>query len=250
MKIFASEFGHSYETYSFAYTLYAQREKGDNLALIYEKGFLPYSGSHNMYDIFYMARSVRAKIKEWEPSSENRRVLRKFDNIFVKVSKPVKDVRNDETFFNLCLSYFNLAHGSAIKRERLELILDMGLITRVIEYQKNEVPVAYLLLVEDETFAHYWFSFYKEEYVKTAFGMWLALDYIREIKNNSNKEYFYFGTCYAQKALYKTNVTPLEFWDGKEWIEDIAKLKALCRSDEERHIDNHNDAFKAKLEIF
>lgn len=249
MKIFASEFGHSYETYSFAYALYLKRERGDKLHEIYEKGFLPYSGSKGISDIFYMARGTRADITHWEPTSENRRVLRMFDGQFEKKIKDPQDIRHDEIFFELCLSYFNLAHGSVMPRERLELILDMGLVSSVIEYSKDGVPQAYLLLVEDEIMSHYWFSFYKHEYAKTSLGMWLALDHIRELSKNG-KKYFYFGTCYAEKALYKTNVEPLEFWNGTAWIHDTALLKSLCRSDTKRHIDDHHDVWKANHEQF
>ncbi|MDQ5962468.1 MAG: Acetyltransf 6 protein [Patescibacteria group bacterium] len=248
MKIITSEFGHSYETYSFAYTIYAKREKEDDLASIYEKGFLPFSGAKDVYDMFYMARSIRSYVRTWEPTSENRRVLKKFDGEFTKHSRTVEDVRHDEGFFDLCLSYFNLAHGNVMPLERLELILDTNLISRVIEYRKDATPVAYLLLVEGENFSHYWFSFFKQEYTRSALGMWLALDHIREMQGK--KDYFYFGTGYAEKALYKTNVEPLSFWNGTEWVHDVKLLKALCRSDTIRHIDNHKDAFKAHLELF
>ncbi len=249
MKIFASEFGHSYETYSFAYSLYAEKEEGDDITMIYEKGFLPYSGSKNVKNIFYMARGTRANIVDWQPTSENRRVLRFFDGHFEKVIRTVSEVRQSEEFFNLCLSYFNLAHGDAMPRERLELILDSGHITSVVEYRKDNEPHAYLLLVETETISHYWFSFFKEEYIKSSLGMWLAIDHIRSL-STSSKKFFYFGTCYAEKALYKTNVEPLEFWNGKEWLQDTSLLKSLCRSDTERHIDNHLDLFKKKFEQF
>lgn len=248
MKFFASEFGHSYETYSFAYTIYAQKENTDSVSSLYERGFLPYSGSKNVYDHFYMARSVRSDISLWTPSSENRRVLRMFDGEFTKKEKMLSEIRNDERFFDLCLSYFNLAHGSVMPRERLELILDTKLITKVIEHSKDGVPVAYILLVEDDIMSHYWFSFYKHEYTKSSLGMWLALDHIRDIKES--KKYFYFGTCYASKALYKTNVEPLEYWDGKQWVSDIKKLKELCRSDDTRHIDNHLDVYKSSFNQF
>jgi hypothetical protein len=249
MKIFASEFGHSYTTYSFAYSVYAKKEEGDTLHSIYEQGFLPYSGSRNIKDVFYMARGTRSCVKDWKPTSENRRVLRLFDGTFEKIYKKVEDVRNDETFFTLALSYFNLAHGSAMPRERLDLILDMGLITTIVEYKKDGVAKAYLLLVEDEHISHYWFSFYDHEYMKSSLGMWLALDHIRDLSEHG-KQYFYFGTCYAEKALYKTNVEPLEFWDGTTWINDTKRLKELCRSDEYRHIDDHYDIFKASLQQF
>lgn len=249
MKLFASEFGHSYKTYSFAYSLYAERENGDKLSDIYEKGFLPYSGAKGVKNMFYMARGTRADIRNWQPTSENRRVLRFFDGQFEKTVKKIEEIRNDEAFFEICLSYFNLAHGSVMPRERLELILDMGLANSVLEYSKDGVPQAYLLLVEDEIISHYWFSFYKQEYAKTSLGMWLALDHIRDLSTNG-KKYFYFGTCYAEKALYKTNVEPLEFWNGKEWVRDTPLLKSLCRSDTVRHIDDHNDLFKSSLDLF
>lgn len=249
MKLFASEFGHSYETYSFAYSLYAEREEHDSIEAIYEKGFLPYSGSRGLKNIFYMARGTRAYIRDWKPTSENRRVLRFFDGIFEKKIHKVEDIRNNEQFFNLCISYFNLAHGGAMPRERLELILDSGLVTSIVEYSKDNEPQAYLLLVETEHISHYWFSFFKEEYIKSSLGMWLALDHIRSF-SQSGGTYFYFGTCYAEKALYKTNVEPLEFWNGREWVQDTPLLKALCRSDTKRHIDNHLDLFKEGFEQF
>lgn len=249
MKLFASEFGHSYETYSFAYSLYLRKEDGDTLSDIYENGFLPYSGSKGVKDVFYMARGTRADIRNWKPTSENRRVLKMFDEQFEKNYKDVEEVRNDPAFFELCLSYFNLAHGNVMPKERLELILDMNLITTVVEYTKEEIPQAYLLLVEDDTMSHYWFSFYKHDYAKSSLGMWLALDHIRDLSTNG-KKYFYFGTCYAEKALYKTNVEPLEFWNGERWVHDTALLKSLCRSDSDRHIDNHVDLFKSNLEQF
>ncbi len=249
MKIFASEFGHSYETYSFAYTLYAKKEDADTLSELYEQGFLPYSGAKNVYDLFYMARSVRSKIQEWNPSSENRRVLRLYDGIFTKKIKSLSEIRNDKHFINLCLSYFNLAHGSVMPRERLDLILDTNLITTVIEHSLTDIPVAYILLVEDEKISHYWFSFFSHEYAKSSLGMWLGLDHIRDLKGGT-KEYFYFGTCYAEKALYKTNVEPLSFWNGRIWSDDIKELKKLCRSDTERHIDTHNDLLKNTFELF
>ena len=249
MKIFTSEFGHSYETYSFAYTIYLKKEHGDRLSDIYEKGFLPYSGARNILDIFYHARGTRLYIPDWNPTSENRRVLKMFDGQFEKIIRKLEEIKKDEIFFELCLSYFNLAHGDVMPRKRLEQILEMNLISQVVEYKKDGIPAAYLLLVEDEDISHYWYSFYKQEYTKTSLGMWLALDHIRDLKETS-KKYFYFGTCYAEKALYKTNVEPLTFWDGEKWNDDIKLLKSLCRSDTERHIDNHNDRFKSTLDFF
>jgi arginyl-tRNA--protein-N-Asp/Glu arginylyltransferase len=54
------------------------------------------------------------------------------------------------------------------------------------------------------------------------------LDCIRSAKAAGLKHY-YLGTVYGEKALYKTNFEPLEWWDGKSWSKDIALLKELSR---------------------
>jgi hypothetical protein len=41
---------------------------------------------------------------------------------------------------------------------------------------------------------------------------------------------------YGEKALYKTNFEPLEWWNGEEWRSDIKQLKERGRSDGPRAV--------------
>ena len=78
--------------------------------------------------------------------------------------------------------------------------------------------------------------------------MWLMLDSAREAQK-SGKKYFYMGTVYGEKALYKTNFDNIEHWNGHDWIEDKKKLRDLSRSDEKR-VFNAIDEWKEGIEKF
>jgi len=249
MKKFSSEFVHNYKTYSFGYANYYQRLKGESISSVYSSGFLPYSGSRGVKDVFYMARSARVPLSSFSLSSENRRVARKFDGHFTRLSTPFPKFKITDDFINLCVGYFDGRHGAAIMpRDRLLSILNSGLITHIVSYLKMGAPAAYVFEVSDRHLTHFWFSFYNLTLIWQSLGMWLMLDSARHAKA-ANRAHFYLGTVYGEKALYKTAFTNLEYWNGADWVGDIKKLKSLSRSDTARTV-NGLDLWKSETELF
>lgn len=250
MRIFHSEFAHSYENYSFGYCNYVELEKEDKLWEIYQKGYLPYSASFLKKDIFYMARSARISLKDFSLNSENRRIAKRFDGIFEKEVIPLSEFNwKDEKFISFCADYFLKRHGKKVMpKERLLFILGSGLISNIVVY-KDKVenkPRAYVFLVSDNQMSHFWFSFYDISLVYRSLGMYLMVDAARDAVK-FGKKYLYLGTVYADKALYKTNFDNLEYWNSSEWSRDIKKLKKRSRTDNERTV-NIVDEWK-KIEI-
>jgi len=245
MKKFHSEFAHSYKQYSFGYCHYARREQRDALSDIYEQGFLPFSGVKNVTNIFYMARSARIDLKHFTPTSENRRIARKFDTQFARKVIPIKDFSHtDKDFLYFCGQYFDKRHGKGIMpRERLVNILEGGTLTHIVVYTKGDKVVAYVFEVSDRDMAHFWFSFYDLTYIHQSLSMWLMIDALRHAKKNK-KQHYYLGTVYGDKGLYKTNLEPLEYWDGKNWVNDVKKLRKKSRNDT-AHIFEGLDEWKA-----
>ena len=237
MKTFNSEFTHSYQTYSFGYCNYAEREPHDRLSDIYAQGYLPYSGSPGVKHMFYMARSARVYLPDFALTSENRRVAQKFDGTLKRKSWSSDKFRVEETFISFCLSYFAQRHGDIVMpRERLLHILDADLISYIVEYRRAQEIVAYVFEVADTAVTHFWFSFYDLQLIQQSLGMWLMVDSAREAKR-TGKSYFYVGTVYGEKALYKTNFKSLEYWDGSTWVADLKKLRSLSRKDSARTYD-------------
>ncbi len=249
MKEFASELGANYGTYTFGYTQYAQQESGDTLEQLYGQGYLPYSGSPETEKIFYRARSARVALAQFRLTSENRRIAKKFDGQFTKEHTAIANFNADAPFYDFCLAYFKTFHDAkAMSRGRLEYILSCGMVTGVTVYRKENTVVAYVLEVAGAHTGHYWFSFYDPVYARQSLGMWLMLDHVRDAKANG-LDHYYLGTVYGEKALYKTNFEPLEWWDGTAWNTDAAQLRERGRQDGGRVL-LVTDVWKEALKLF
>ncbi len=199
-----------------------------------------------MKDTLYMARSARVTLETFSPNSENRRILKKFDDTFTRAVMPIKQCSDDKAFKKFCLDYFAGRHGEHIMPpDRFDTVLDSGFISHVVTYTKEEKVVAYVLIADDHTMSHFWFSFYDLEYVRQSLGLWLMLDCIVAAQKNG-KKHFYVGTVYGEKGLYKTNFPNLEFWNGNEWINDATRLRELCRTDA-THVFDTKDRYKELL---
>jgi len=251
MRCFSSEFAHNYGTYSFGYCNYCELEKGDSLHEVYEKGYLPYSGSEDVWGTFYMARSARLSLQEWEPNSENRRVLRAHDEAFTRTVYPKDEFPNTEEFLKFCLAYFERHHGAhTMPKERLEHILQESALTHIAEYKNGKDLAGYVFLADDERMTHVWFYFYAPEFAKSSFGMWFLLHEAR-VSKEAGKEHFYIGTTYGDKSKYKTNFSNLEFWDGAKWVQDKnnKEVKERIKND---HLDlvETVDVFKTTKKNF
>ncbi len=252
MKLFSSEFAHNYGTYSFGYCNYCKYEAGDSLSEIYNKGYLPYSGSSDVFDTFYMARSTRLYLKDWKPNSENRRVLRKHKDTFKRTKYIKRDFTISEDFKEFCLNYFKEHHGKhTMPKGRLEHILQEQALTHIVQYDVAGELAGYVFLAQDADITHIWFYFYAPEYSKNSFGMWVMLNEALEAQKDG-QVYFYLGTAYGDKSRYKMNFSNLEFWDGAIWQQDKKnnEVKARIKNDHLDLVDSTDNFKKSKYNFF
>ena len=82
MKLLFSETKPDYGNYIFPYAVWAFPEPGETPSDLFNAGFLP---SSRQLDCFYLCRHIRIALGKFTPSSENRRILRKGENITVKL---------------------------------------------------------------------------------------------------------------------------------------------------------------------
>lgn len=251
MKRFKSEFAHSYKTYSFGYSEYAELEYDTEVTEAYAMGFLPYSGTPDIKQTLYMARSARLDLNRFSLNSENRRITKRFDEKLTKTIAALEDFDYyDETFLSFCLDYFAKRHGpDVMPRQRLLTILESGFPLQIITYRNgDENVVGYAFEVSSDAMGHYWYSFYDLSYAYKSLGMWIMLDCIRAAQE-SGKAHYYLGTVYGEKALYKTNFDALQWWDGNTWNTDTKLLRARSR-DDEHHLVDGVDQWKEDLRKF
>ncbi len=248
MKIFRSESLVDYKTYTFNYAIYCKQESITETDTIYRQGFLPYSNHLGLTEpYYYLARSLRVNLKDFKPTSENRRVVKKMADLAPQIHIiDKKDFDRTGDFDRFCLDYANIRFEGAMPQERFDYIYQWENLNKIFKFTGKEGQIlGYVFAVLTGEILHYWFSFYDLQHSRLGLGKWMMYSVIEWAKENHLQE-VYLGTCYGEKAMYKMrDFKGLAFFDGNQWNTDMKLLKQKCKSDGEFVMDD----FKLNLEI-
>ncbi len=223
MRIFYSELAENPTYYSFGYSVYATLEDEDSIKEAFNKGFLPCIIAQDQSKrLMYQTRGVRILAQEFIQRHYHLRVARKVSEIG-EITGHIHEKNSfviDEDFYSFFLNYFSFRFGAdSMPRDRLKAILDSEWITHISEYRLSEKPVAYMLEHHSESLIHVWYQAYDKEYESSHLGSYAYTSLIERAKREK-KTYVYFGVSYGPWMRYKANFTPLEYWDGSNWIRD------------------------------
>lgn len=228
MKYILKEFpGIDYSSYKFPYQIYAEREADDTIDEIYSKGFLQTRIKPGYY---YMARGMRVNLKQFELSSENRRILRKTEYINSTLVQ-LDSFQYSYEIGKFAKDYYDSRFGpGTLSSQKVKWIFTSGAFTHtfVIKDSSTDSVIGYCPLLLTSKLMHYAYPFYSIEYLERNLGMGMMLHAIVEAKE-LDLDYVYLGTCYSQSSLYKTQFQGVEWFDGNVWSQDIEKLKELCK---------------------
>jgi arginyl-tRNA--protein-N-Asp/Glu arginylyltransferase len=230
MKLIFSEHNSDYSNYLFPYAIWAIPEVHETPAMIFTQGFLP---SSRELDRFYLCRHIRINLKLFKPSSENRRILRKGEGIHYELIPQVK-FEYTEAWREFCKNYADIKFGKDIMTyQRLDSLFNSKIISHLLLFTdietNQDVGIATLYL-EDKTLSYYYYAFYDLNYYTRNLGMYMmtsAVDYFAQ----SKFDYIYLGTCYSCNALYKTQFSGFEFFNGFRWSDNLKELKYLIQRD-------------------
>ena len=210
-----------------------------NVNDLYNHGFLfTREGRGAMYE----TRSVRVDLSKFKLSSENRRVLRKTEDLSLKVEDlPYADYsweigKMGKDFYE---TKFGTGVFSANKIKELMTDDQKSNFNRVFAYTSATPPapswkegdaIGYCICLETDEILHYCYPFYildtKYKIFNTGLGMMTrAVVWAQE----EGKEYIYLGSAKDAAALYKFQFAGVEWWDGKEWKSDADEIKKVLK---------------------
>jgi arginyl-tRNA--protein-N-Asp/Glu arginylyltransferase len=249
MKIFRSESYVDYKTYTFNYAMYCIKEDQSEIPQIYALGFLPYSNKVDLvHDTYYLARSLRVELSQFQESSENRRVARKIEALSPSFSViPIDEFNVDNPEFKAyCLDFATARFSDKISMERLNYILHAKSISHVFEFVIQDKKVGYVISIIEQGTLHYWFAFFDLNLQEYALGKWMMFSVIKWA-HEQNLSYVYLGTCYGEKSLYKVrDFKGLSYFNGNVWDANMKTLKAKCKQDHAFETDE----FKQDTDLF
>jgi len=250
MRLIFSEFPAEYEGYRFPYQVLGYKQKKDNLAQVYYGGWLPFRSKK---DWFYLCRSSRVRLSEFELSSENRRILKKTEGLSYSVM-PVEQFEYTPEVQKFCKRFADERFGKGVMPVAAirKIFSDKGNCTHVMVFDssgntptstKSRGPlkraytpelVGYIGVVVHGHFLHYAHPFYDLD-GDANLGMGMMVRAVQWAKSQ-NKQFAYLGTCYGEASLYKTQFAGFQFFDGWKWSDDIGELKYLIRRSSEGYL--------------
>lgn len=242
MKLFFGEFKPDYSQYHFPYQVWLKREEGDEVEKIYASGFLPFRDKPGIY---YLARSLRVDLSGFDLSSENRRILRKTENITAEI-KPLAEFSYRPEVQKLCVNYARERFGQGVMpAPTIKGIFTGGVYNQVFVFKDStDREVGWAICYLNEHLLQFAHSFYDLSFFKQDLGARMMLEAVIWSQNHG-RQYAYLGTCYENKALYKTEFKGVEFFNGFTWSNNMQELKDLIARDNPQYLLRDKEYLKS-----
>ncbi|HBB38565.1 MAG TPA: hypothetical protein DEP63_04025 [Candidatus Magasanikbacteria bacterium] len=234
-----------------------------NITAMYDRGFVcvrPENG------LMQQTRSIRIDLSKFELSSENKRILRKtedldltihtlpYKNYTWEIGKMGKDFYEqkfgDGTFsankikelltgkrddFNRLLCYVipnevrDLSEETSSELTRNSKGVKLSASkdpSTSLRSAQDDNAVGYCIAVETPEILHYSYPFYILHSTYTNLGMGMMLRAIAYAKEQ-NKKYIYLGSFQRPGDIYKLQFSGMVWFDGEVWRDDLEELKKL-----------------------
>jgi len=197
----------------------------DYVGAMYDRGFVfTRLGKGQMTQ----TRSVRVDLSKFDLSSENRRVLRKVENISLQIiglPHPNYDWHIHKLGFDFYTSKFGPKTFSANKIKEL-LTTKESNYNKLFVYSLSGEPIGYCICFDNKDWLHYGYPFYDLNKKIDNLGIGMMTKAIVWAKKNG-KKYVCLGSAQNPAAIYKTQFSGFEWFDGERWRDDSAELKKI-----------------------
>lgn len=186
--------------------------------------------------VMQQTRSLRIELSKFELSSENRRILRKTENLKLITSdlplevdpENSKIIRMGKNFYQ---EKFDDVTFTANKLRALLYKKDPSKFNLLFSYNMQEsttsnklLATGYTICYKTDNILHYAYPFYDLESDIPNLGMGMMLNAILWSKEQ-NLKYVYIGSATSPKDKYKLQFEGLEWFDRGKWQENLSTLK-------------------------
>ena len=181
MKLLFSEAVPDYNNYVFPYAVWGFPENDETPADFLARGFLP--SSKNL-ERFYLCRSVRVALREFKPSSENRRILRKGGSFRYAIT-PQPEFDFTPARKELCLQYAAQKFGEQVMTPaRLDQLAAAPVTSHFMLFQdaaaRRDIGMV-LLFLQPSRLAQYYYAFYDLSYAPQNLGMFMMTSAVQHL---------------------------------------------------------------------
>lgn len=197
----------------------------ENIESLYNQGYV---FTRVDKGVMKQTRSVRIDLRKFSLSSENRRILKKTENIdLYAYSLPYSDY--NWTIGKIAKDFYDKKFGdktfSANKLKEIVTNGEKSNFNCLLRYSSLGFCIAYT----SKNIVHYSYPFYDLESAPKDMGLGMMIRAIEWAKE-SGRKYFYIGSAQRTGDSYKFQFDNIEWFDGKEWKTDIEEIKKILQN--------------------
>ncbi len=182
--------------------------------------------------VMKQTRSLRIDLSKFELSSENKRILKKTEELSLSIS-PIPYGKYTWEIHKLGKDFYEQKFGSkTFSAQKIkELITDKekSNFNQLFIYSLNNVDIGYSIALETQNILHYCYPFYNLDVNYPNIGLGMMTKAIVWAKKN-NKKYIYLGSAQRPTDIYKLQFEGLEWFDGKNWQTNTEELKIILQT--------------------
>ncbi len=177
-------------------------------------------------------RSLRINLDKFELSSENKRILKKTEELSLSIS-PIPYSEYTWNIHKMGKDFYEQKFGaktfSAQKIKELMTDKEKSNFNRLLTYSVDTAVIGYCISLETKNIIHYCYPFYNLDIDFPNLGMGMMLQAIVRAKKE-NKKYIYLGSAQRPTDTYKLQFNGLEWFDGQTWQTNTGELKQLLQT--------------------
>ncbi|MBI5134462.1 MAG: hypothetical protein HZA81_03715 [Candidatus Taylorbacteria bacterium] len=198
----------------------------ENVAKMYDEGYV---FTRVDKGVMNRTRSFRVNLKAYQASSENRRVLRKAEDLSLRV-EAIPYPLYSWKIGKLAKDFYEKFGDNVFTANKIkEIFTDEAKsnFNRALVYssKRSGEDVGYAVCHESKSLLHYSYPFYVEEPSRGIGMMTLALEWAKA----KGLDYVYLGSLSRPSDSYKLQFLGGEWFDGAHWQVDTAPLKAILK---------------------
>ena len=217
----------------------------DSLAAFYSSGFV---FTRIDRGVMHQTRSARIDLKQFELSSENRRIMKKTDGLeLTSRTLPIPEAEYDWNIAKLGKDFYETKFGPGIfSAQKIKEILtsaDSSNFNKLLVYSFNKKIIGYAICFEaagkESGFMHYSYPFYDLTVTDANgapmkdLGLGMMLRAIIDSQSRGLR-YIYIGSLQRPADSYKLQFSGLEWFDKTTWNKDAEQAKAILTETHER----------------
>lgn len=175
--------------------------------------------------LMHQTRSVRINISKFNLTSENRRILRKGEDIVMKeLTIPYSDY--DWSIGKLAKDFYDKKASGVFSVNKIKEIITTDHNFNILI---NFSDIGYAICFKNNEIIHYCYPFYDLNKSPKDMGLIMMTKTI-EYAKDSGLKYVYLGSLQRPGDIYKLQFEGIEWFDGKEWSNDIQKAKDILNN--------------------